>query len=779
MDKEKVLNTLKQATEKGLEVGKQTIHKVKDTTKTIAKEEKEKYHDNRKNGVDNFDDKIKKWSQDYGFSATIAKSKMNKKLKQYQKEQELEAGISQGNFIIRKLRSYLIGLWQATGEIYGIKGYLVYIILAILAAAGVFLTTLYLIARMLILSPETVVLLVISALTVKYISTNLKYSSNAIFYDFKWYLDLMKEENKYRAETAENTFHQIPLLFFNIDNELEEYLEERGRKGMKSGKFEKASIANSRIEYDEHYGWIRIFEIDNTFFKKSVESLEDVELTDYFIIPQATSKHKLNREIYYAVHGEVKQSIDGLIMSAVDTESFIEKIVTDNQINYGFKEIEEQLEQQKQNEIDEEKARKERIEIEQLEARIFMKNMSKESVSIIKSIQKNKENWSFNLWDVGKNMEGNNKYFRVRCQLLGNATISTITSLIPTLEREFRKSVIIKQLPSDRKSFELTVILSENLPDISITTKEMYEKYNKKGEILIGDSYTGWQSYKFSIKNLQAYWTSGGPGAGKSWTNLFLLKNLIQLRNIDDVIPKIEEFYIVSDSKVSDYRFLQDKAFIASGPENVLSLLNYLIEKCEEREKIFMEKGVTDILEYNKKIGYMSPFVFVEDEYENSVLTNMKNFSKDYAKDEINQASAKLHRIMRSAGGISITSTQSAILDNIKDVGRYVNIKFFGRNNYSDVRSAASAKLADKFNELGQNGDKVQGLVGFQSKENLLKNAVFLDKAGTAMIKVPILQGKVNGIEDILETKNFEQEILQKNILDEANQEEEIGVDLF
>lgn len=749
---------IKKYTNKAVDVTKNVANSVKENTSKVIEEEKEKYYENRVAGIDNWDDKLKKWLQDKGLSATMAKWQMNRVMMGYRKEEEIERGVPE--------ESWIRLIWQVFAA-FGIIGY---------AAFAILMITIFLLILDNLLNLIAYIPLIV---LIKYISIHLKYKSNAKYFDYAWYLDLMKQDDGYRARNAKNAYLNIPHILFANDNELENYLENRGRKNMVSGQREFASISNSRIERDEIFGWVRVFLIDNKFFKKPVTSLEDVELSDYFIIPQRTSNHELTGNIYYAVHDEVRQSIPHLL-GVESRDDFIEKIVNDSSINSGFPEISVRLAEIKERELEEEKARIEQEEMQKLEQVIKEKGLSKESVTIIKTIRKNKEKWSFNLWNVGENMEGSSKYFRVRCQLLGNATIKTVNSLIPAIERELRRSVIIKQLTSDKKSFELTVILSENLSDITISTEEMYEKYNSKGHVLLGDSYTGWQSYKFSIKNLQAFWTSGGPGSGKSWTNIFLLKNLIQLRNIDDAIPRIEEFYIVSDSKVSDYNFLQDKAFIAAGPENVLNLLNYLISKCEERERLFMEAGVTDILDYNKKVGYMSPFIVVLDEYENSVNTNMKNINKDYSRDEINQASAKLHRIMRSAGGISIVSTQSAILKQISDTGRYLNIKYFGRNNYSDLESAASAELANKFNELGQNGSKIQGLVGFQSKENLLKDAVFLDKQGTAMLKVPILQGDVKGLEDIIATKEFEEEIFQKNISEEEDELKDIDVeDLF
>lgn len=528
-----------------------------------------------------------------------------------------------------------------------------------------------------------------------------------------------------------------PIKTTTLDNDLEKKLF-----GDSKSKSEQGCIYTEKTYHSAQGDIRKLYFRDCGDLTVETDKLSDDYITKFGLLPI-----RVESDVFYIKDGNAYQSID-YVLGLISQSELIRMIKENDKVNIGFKEIEEELKM---------KAMKD--ELDNLVKLAASKKLPEEVGEMLKIIYKNKK-WGFSIWNVGDNLKGNKKYFKVRCQLTGNSTMKTVNNLIPEIERELRREVIIRKKPNDLKSFDITVLLADNLPDVKISTEKMFEDYNKKGQILIGDSFTGFQAYDFSIKNLQAYWTSGGPGAGKSWTNIFLLKNLIQLRNIDGVIPKISEFFIVSDSKVADYRFLKDKAFLASGPENVLKLLNYLIRKCEEREALFNEKGVNDILDYNKKIGYMSPFVFVEDEYENSVQTNMKNFDKDLAKDEINQASAKLHRIMRSAGGISITSTQSAILDKIGDVGRYVNIKFFGRNNNSDVKASASAQLADKFNELGQEGARVQGLVGFQSKENLLKNVVFLDKDGTSLIKVPILEGEVNGIDDIENTKDLAEEIL-------------------
>lgn len=644
---------LKKVSTKTFNLTKKVAANVKDKADEVYKEKKAEYNYNKANGIDNFDDKLKKNMNGYGLAATFAKRQMNRNLLSVLKEEEQEKGQTLTYFI----RGFLYNLLGFKGLIFYYIALLIGLLLAIevLRAGVIMLIPLYLLF--------------------KYISVHIKYTKNAKFFDFKWYLDLIKLEEGYRGTNAKNTYLVIPSTLFNIDNELEDYLEKRG-KGMRSGQREYASISNSKVIYDERYGYVRIFEISNVFFRKSVNDsngLQSVELNDYYLIPQQNNGNEYTTDVYYQVHSQVHQCIAPLL-DQMSRDEFIDLVISDDSINYAFPEIAEQIQQQKEADALALQAQREAEELEQLQYQIASKGLSNEVATIIKKIRDNVDVWNFNIWNGNDNMSGNTSYFKVRCVLRNKKSVADVETKKNTIEAELRRKIMIKPR-QDRGAFDLVILLNENLNMYSMTMKDL-EKYNSNNKMFIGNSLTGPLSSKW---NFQAnhFMVGGFTGSGKSVEILNILAQLVNISKFSDDFD-YSTMFLTSSSKIGDFaEFDKAGALVVSGIDKQIQVFQYILSELERREALFYEEGVQNIKEYNKKFPNqkMKQLVLLADEYENT--------RQDLDKKKAQEAEgliAQILNIARSSGGVVITGSQSILKGAVGVIRDKMTIKVSGFN---------------------------------------------------------------------------------------------------
>lgn len=771
MDKEKVVNTLKQTTEKGLEVSKQALHSVKDTTKKVIAEEKEKYHENRIKGVDNFDDKLKKWLVSISPSATFAKWRMNRVMNGYRKEEDEEKGIS--------TESNLSLVFQIFKK-FGIAGYAAFF--------GILVVIVLIILNYLLdLLPYVPFLLFL-----KYVHIHYKYSRNGRHFDWYWFINLIKEDYSYRPTSITDTYYTIPLALYITDNELENYLEKRGKKDMVSKQREYASISNSRIEFDEKYGWIRIFQIDNRFFKKSVNSLEDVELTDYFIIPQTTSNHELNSNVYYAVHNEVRQSISHLIgMKSV--EDFISRIVNDSSINAGFGEIAEQLQEQRQKELEEEKIRKEQMEQQQLEQVFRDKGLNDKAIKIITRLKKNQENWGISIRDLfGKSMEFSKNYLKVRADLMGDTTFKKVVEQSSKIGQ--KTGIIPKILKAENASaVYLLFVLNEDIKGRKVRVEDIKKEANE-GYLTVGEGILGTVKVEFPRGDSPSFGLIGGLSrSGKSTLGTMMFTAMAYL-NDNKGNYDYSDFFIAS---------VKDEDYIANGYKNsgmlvvsdvfeIYNMLKLVDKIATDRKEEFLEIGTINISQYNKKsTSKMGKIMVIMDEYANT-LSKASNYKVETDAGNIDLSKAiealvvKIAQEHGSRGVSLFILTQQFSKGAIGDAADVLGSRFLGYAKENVWQSQDPSKQVSAYlKDMEDTTEARRGRFFISAPDFGFTGDTRVLKIGQEWTEV-----KTNYADTEEYFKNFDRtfqtaekyldKILQKNILDEnLEEEEEVGVDPY
>lgn len=642
---------LKQSEERDKkDVTKKAIDKTKDITKNAGiavknqvKKSANNYKYKKENGIETADEKILSFIRASGIGplATLNKWKLNRRFKHYDNEEFYERNHDDSlsiklRLIALKTVIFLV-IWTFVfrGNMPALLGmYLIY----------------------------------------KYFQIQLKYRFNANFYEFKWYLKLLKKNKTLQKDVPTNIFYITPHNLYLMDNQLEDYLETRG-SGLGTGKREKASIINSKLTYDEVYGWVREFQIGNEFFRKELDAnaLESIEINDYFLIPQANSGHNMSSGVYYQVHGVVRQAVEPLL-ELESRESFIEKVISDENINYAFPKIREILEEKaKMAALMEEKKREEEAN-KALENYIATKGLTKEVAGMLSKIQDKKDIWNFNVWNVLDNLTGNSSYFKVRCILRNSKSLNDIKKIQHLIESELRHTVVINER-QDKRAFDLTVILKTQLNSFEMKAKELLE-FNKNKLIYLGKSYTG---------DLVAEWNyqanhivvAGKSGSGKSE---LIRELLLQFSRLDEDGTDFDytTMFLTSSSKIGDFAdFGKNGALVASGIDNQIKVFEFVKNMLEKREEIFYEANVQNIKDYNKKFPQkrMKQLILLADEYENT----RGDLDKKKAQ-EAESLMVSILNIARSSGAIVIIGAQSILKMDIGTVKDKMTIKFSGKN---------------------------------------------------------------------------------------------------
>ena len=751
----------KEVFDKSLDISKKVASTIKEKSNDMYEQHKEKREYNKENNIDNADDVLKKFLQKYGISATFAKAEANREFKKHKKTQDAE-GILMVKNVIRETLNERFG-------IYGLMAYYGSFLFMFLMCIQLFRTS--------------ILTLPFFFLIYRYVAVNVKYSKNSTFFDFKWYLQLVEQDVNYRSESARATYCLIPKALFEKDENIEDYLEKRGRKFMAEGAT-KASIRNSKIKYDEHYGWIRVLEINNTYFMREVRSLADVELNAYYFIPQKVNDSDYTSEVFYQSFSYIHQDITPLIASlfsdnnadnvALNAKNYhVDLITSDSRINYAYTEIAERLEAQAEAEAEKQREDMERMELIVLKQQIREKGLSSEVANIIKKIRDNKDNWNFNVWNGNDNMAGNKSYFKVRCVLRNKRSVTDVERLKNAIEAELRKKIMIKAR-QDRGAFDLVVLLNENLDMYAVTMKEL-DKYNARGEMFIGKSLTGELSSKW---NYQAnhFMVGGYTGSGKSVEILNILAQLVNISKFSDEFDYTTMF-LTSSSKIADFiDFDKAGALVVSGIDKQIAVFRYVLKELERREALFYKEEVQNIKDYNKKFPNhkMKQLVLLADEYENT--------RQDLDKKKAQEAEgliAQILNIARSSGGVVITGSQSVLKGAVGVIRDKMTVKISGFNE-KNVLNQLDTEIANYYQTLQR---EPQG-VFFYNALNLkpLQDSLNFGETSFTLIQTPYIKdisartlGELHGAE--FESEIFED--LEPKITEINEVREEEILDLF
>lgn len=564
----------------------------------VVRDTKRKRLEKQHAGIDTFDQRIIRKLHSVGLMATFYRWRTNRKLKPLkQAEKEEKEGIMSTFDLQTKL------------TIYGIVGVIAIIVL------------LYALDNLFKVIPALVAFW--------YIKTHLVFKYNAKLFDFDWIHKIVKKDDRWKKLPVAVLYFKMPLHTLSRDSQLEDYLEERGRKGMASGQKEYASITKSSVQFDETYGWVRIFSIDNRWFRKPVVSLEEVELTDYFLIPQRTSGNKLTTGVYYQSHGEVHQSVAGLI-GEIERSEFIDQIAQDDAINYAFPEIAERIEALKAEQEAQAQAEREAREEAEMMASFKSKGLNDRAIKIVMRLKKNQEDWGISVRDLfGRSMEFTKNYLKVRVDLMNGTSIESLKNNSSKMGSKVGIKPMVLEAENASSAY-LMFVLNQNIKGHKVSVSDIKEEANK-GELTLGEGLLGTVKVNFPRGDSPAFGIIGGLSrSGKSTLGTMMFTSMAYLNdgagNYD-----YSDFFIAS-VKDEDYianGFKKSGMLVVSDVFEIYNMLKLVDEIATKRKNEFLEIGTINISQYNKKsTEKMGKIIVIMDEYANT-LTKASNFKVD------------------------------------------------------------------------------------------------------------------------------------------------------
>ncbi|MFY1068601.1 FtsK/SpoIIIE domain-containing protein [Enterococcus sp. AD013-P3] len=709
--------------------------KVRDTAKQAKRKRLEKQHA----GVETFDQMFWRWLKSIGLVSTFYRLRTNRTLKPYKQAEKEEKDGVMSTFD-----------WRTRLWIYVVVG-----------GVGIFL----------LMSALKNLSTVLPALfVVWYVKTHITFALNAKLFDYFWLYKVKKQDTRWQKLPLNVIYYKMPLYTVNRDNQLEDYLEQRGRKGMDSGQKEFASITKSSVAFDDTYGWVRIFSISNKWFRKPVASMEEPELTDYFLIPQRSTSNTLTSKVYYQVHGEVHQSIAGLV-GEIDRSEFIDQIAQDDAINFAFPEIAEKLEAIKAEQEAQAQQEAQAKELQALNEMITSKGLSQEVASILMKIRSKADVWNYNIWNGNDNISGNGSYFKVRCILRNGKALKDIRAIQPAIESELRHTIVLNER-QDKRAFDLTVILESQLKPFSMRCQDLIE-YNKQKKIYIGRSYTGELLTEW---NYQAnhFVIAGKSGSGKSEA---IRELLLQLSHLDEDGSDFDytTMFLTSSSKIGDFAdFGKNGALVASGIDKQIQVFGYILKMLEDREAQFYKESVQNIKDYNQKYpdNRMKQIVLLADEYENT----RGDLDKKKAQ-EAESLMVSILNIARSSGCIVLIGAQSILKQDIGTIKDKMTIRFSGKNE-KNVLNTVDPSIASYYSSYR---GKPQGVFFYQS-DNLAINGDYITQGETSftLVQTPYITDISTKTLPQLHGSEFEDEIFGNNSVVASEPMEEVeGEDLL
>lgn len=194
-----------------------------------------------------------------------------------------------------------------------------------------------------------------------------------------------------------------------------------------------------------------------------------------------------------------------------------------------------------------------------------------------------------------------------------------------------------------------------------IETKE-FEKSDSRLTVALGRDIAG-QPIVADLSNMPHLLVAGATGSGKSvCINTIICSILFKAR------PDEVKFLLI-DPKVVELKTFDDIPHlitpVVTEPKKAASALNWVVNKMEERYKIFAQKGVRDITRYNEKVmelgedGYMPKIVVIIDELADLMMV---------APNDVEDAICRIAQMARAAGIHLVVATQRPSVDVITGV---------------------------------------------------------------------------------------------------------------
>ena len=432
-----------------------------------------------------------------------------------------------------------------------------------------------------------------------------------------------------------------------------------------------------------------------------VKSVDDHELTEYGMLPMVFNSMG---NAYYEAHSTIRICLD-YWFGQIGSDQLIAKIAEDPNLAGAYKELADMLEQQRLQAEEETRKQQEAKELAEMKADVEIRGLPATVANMLMVISKNKSDWGFNYWRVGKDgLTGNDRYIKARMRLLQGTSLKQVNALKPKIEAELRHQIMLKPL-SDKGSFQMTILIKPDLAPFKLKVANIKEFANNNqlyfGEGLTGPMVSNWNDQANHMI------ISGKSGSGKTVTILSILTNMVMMKDYN-----YKNLIITSSSKVGDFaEFRKAGAYVGAGLDEILKTATAVLNEAKRREKLFADEEVSNLSEYNKKHSDnpMPQVLYLVDELENALN------SSDTKKSKAIQATiTEGLNIFRSSGITFIGAGQTPLKSRLGDILDKLSVKVVGSNN-KNVTDQFSTEISDYYSTLTK---KPQG-VFFLSAENL------------------------------------------------------------
>lgn len=443
------------------------------------------------------------------------------------------------------------------------------------------------------------------------------YKRNLKIFNLEWVIKYQNDLERRREKKIANNikYDVIPIKIYDASIRLSKFLNDKySGDGI-------AKIEDSEYFYSEHYGGLVKSLLDEEYFRHPVKDLEDYEAQNHFIIPQRS--YAEGKKVYWQVDKYIIQSADAL-SGLITKDEYIKLIKTDNNVNWAFKEVAEELKIEREQKELEEQIKREQEELEGMYDIFREKGLNDKAIKIIMKLKKNQDDWGISVHNMfGRSMEYTKNYIKVRVDLMGDTTRKNLESNTDKIAQKIGILPRVERAENESSAY-LTFVLNNAIRGKKLSAKQLREDA-EKGELNLGQTIFGDYIIEYKQKdeedNLEI---AGLQGSGKSYTTMFNLYSRMYLKAKEFNEYMYDEITIAS-TKPADYLKLGwDKIGITILDEPIATF-KYLINLHKEgmrRKNLFTEERVGSFYEYNKlhkntDRKYLARKLFVFDEVQN------------------------------------------------------------------------------------------------------------------------------------------------------------------
>ncbi|NLR32797.1 hypothetical protein [Levilactobacillus tujiorum] len=466
-------------------------------------------------------------------------------------------------------------------------------------------------------------------------------------------------------------------------------LEEFFSDSAVSGRFD-AHVDDSgglKVVKNNVFGPLLAFRIDNEFKRHEVQTVDDYDFIQFYLLPQTNSQLG---SYFYSIEGQVYQSLDALFgfKSKNDLVNILKK---DKNLGLAYAETEEAAELQQEQQLTDQQARA-RVRYRWSVSRLAeQRGLPNKLAEILTYIFFHHDDLGYSAWDLNnEGFTGNNDYLKLRMRLDGSTTISDARKTLGLVASNTRVTPTIEKIPSDSGSFYLFFILNKVMNSSHMEFDDV-KSDGEKGQLTIGRGRIGDVVTTIPRGDRPLFALIGGISrSGKSTFANRMISTLLYLQDSKGVFDYSDVF--IGSVKPEDYisnGYQQAGMMVKGDPESIYQMLVLVDKIATGRVDKFVKSGAINIKQFNKSHpdAKMGKILVVLDEYANTLSragnAKIENDDGDKIKlaDAIEALALKISQEHGSRGVSMIVITQNFQKSALGKLADGLGSRFLGYAN--------------------------------------------------------------------------------------------------